>query len=265
MTPVIPRPSATLLLLREGTQGLETLLMTRHENDVAFAGAMVFPGGRVDAEDSAAATHACCRAVAGVDAAEMAYRVTAIRESYEEVHILLARRAGAQTMISAAEVAALEEKLSAELGRAAEFSDILNSGAVELATDLLVRFAHWITPARSPHRFDTQFFLVPAPADQVPKVDGREAVGVVWATPEAAITAADTQRQRLVFATRTCLRKLGKSASVAAALAAARADRIVTVCPEVYDTPDGPRIRIPADAGYDIPDMPMRPSWLPKA
>jgi hypothetical protein len=98
----------------------------------------------------------------------------------------------------------------------------------------------------------------------VPKVDGREAVGFLWATPQAAIAAADAQRQRLVFATRTCLFKLDKSRSVAEALAAARADRIVTVCPEVYDTPDGPRIRIPADAGYDIPDMPMRPSWLPR-
>jgi 8-oxo-dGTP pyrophosphatase MutT (NUDIX family) len=260
----VPRPSATLLLLRDGPNGLEVLMMTRHADDVAFAGAMVFPGGRVDAEDGDPAVQARCRAVAGLDAAAMAFRVAAIRESFEEAHILLARRVGEEALLSAADVAALEARLAATLGRTPHFGDLVSGGGIELATDRLVRFAHWITPARSAHRFDAHFFLAPTPADQAPAADGVEAVAIDWTTPAGAIAGADARRQRLVFATRSVLAKLGRSRDVATALAAAAADRVVTVCPEVYDTPDGPRIRIPPDAGYDISEMPMRPGWLPK-
>jgi 8-oxo-dGTP pyrophosphatase MutT (NUDIX family) len=262
-TIAVPRPSATLLLLRDGAGGLEVLMMTRHADDVAFAGAMVFPGGRVDAEDGDPAVQARCRAIAGLDAAAMAFRVAAIRESWEEAHILLARHAGAEALMSAADVVALEARLAASLGRKPHFGDLL-AGGIELATDRLVRFAHWITPARSAHRFDAHFFLAPTPVDQAPLADGVEAVAIDWTTPAGAIAGADARRQRLVFATRSCLAKLGRSGDVATALAAAADDRIVTVTPEVYDTPDGPRIRIPPDAGYDISEMPMRPGWLPK-
>jgi len=120
-----------------------------------------------------------------------------------------------------------------------------------------VPFSHWITPERSPKRYDTRFFVARAPADQAPKADGHEAVDLLWLTPRAALAEAEAGRRRLVFATRLNLMRLGASANVDAALAAAASvPASVPICPEMYDTPSGPRIRIPEGLGYDICDLP---------
>jgi 8-oxo-dGTP pyrophosphatase MutT (NUDIX family) len=264
---VAPRPASTVLLLRDGPSGLEVLMVTRNVASDFASGALVFPGGRVDKADGEAAMHACCRAVAGVDAAAMAFRVAALRETFEEAHMLLARRKGEDRLLTAGEVEALEAKLRDRLGRPPEFADLVADGGIELATDLLVPFAHWITPVGPPKRFDTHFFLAPAPIDQVAAHDGREAVEAIWISPQKAIADSEAKRVTLVFATRMNLVKLGRSASVAAALAAARADTIVTVCPELVETPEGKLLRIPLAAGYGITEMPANltaRAWVPR-
>jgi hypothetical protein len=68
--------------------------------------------------------------------------------------------------------------------------------------------------------------------------------------PEAALAEADAGRANLVFATRMNLVRLAASVSVAAALDAARADPVVTVCPEILKRPEGMFFRIPEAAGY---------------
>lgn len=245
------------MLLRDGASGLEVLMLERHR-DAFFPGALVFPGGRVDDADGERATLARCRKVVGGRAAATAFRAAAIRESYEEAGILLARRRGEDRLIAAAELGALERRIGKCLGRALHFADLLASGEIELAADLLVPFAHWVTPERSPKRYDTLFFLAPAPADQVPRPDGKEAVDVAWIAPAAALADADARRRHLIFATRMNVMRLGRSADVASALAdaAATAHRIARICPEMYDTPAGTRIRIPEGLGYDICDLP---------
>lgn len=253
---VAPRPAATVLLLRDGAAGPEVLMITRHRDSGFAAGALVFPGGRVDDEDAASDLQGCCRCVAEADTEDMAFRVAGIRETFEEAHLLLARPAGRDALLSAAELEALERRLAARLGRPPNFSDLAASGEVELATDLLVPFARWITPAIRPKRYDTRFFLAPAPADQVAAHDGYEAVASMWTTPAAAVAAAEAKRASLVFVTRMNLVKLARSATVAAALAAARADTIITICPEVVETPEGRVLRIPRAAGYDIVEVP---------
>jgi 8-oxo-dGTP pyrophosphatase MutT (NUDIX family) len=252
---VIPRPASTVLLLRDGPSGLEVLRVTRNVASDFASGALVFPGGRVDAPDGEAATLACCRAVAGADAAAMAFRVAGIRESFEEARVLLARPKGSDRLLSAGALDVLEAKLGARLGRAPHFQDLVASGEIELATDLLVPFAHWITPVGPPKRFDTHFFLAPAPADQVAAHDGREAVDTLWIAPQKAVAEADAKRVTLVFATRMNLVKLARSADLAAALAAANGAVIVTVSPELVDSPEGPLLRIPEAAGYGLTEM----------
>jgi 8-oxo-dGTP pyrophosphatase MutT (NUDIX family) len=168
--PVEPLPAATLLLLRDGAGSPEVLMLERHR-DQFFSGALVFPGGRVDEADRARAILARCGKVKGAGAAAMAFRVAAIRESYEEAGILLARRCGEDRLIAA-----------------------------------------------------------------------------------AALADADAKRRRLVFATRLNLMRLQRSGDAAAALAATHT--IARICPEVYDSPSGPRIRIPEGFGYEITDFP---------
>lgn len=263
--PVTPRPAATVLLARDGAFGLEVLMVTRNVASDFASGALVFPGGRVDAAD--VELIARCRIAEGADAAAMAFRVAAVRETFEEAHVLLARHAGSHDLLSAADVEALEWRAQAALGRAPLFADLVAAGGIELATDLLVPFAHWITPPGPPKRFDTHFFLAPAPADQIAAHDGREAVDTVWVSPHQAIADLEAKRVTLVFATRMNFVKLGRNPDLAAALAAARSESIVTVCPELVDAPGGKLLRIPAEAGYGITemaaDLTVR-AWVPR-
>jgi 8-oxo-dGTP pyrophosphatase MutT (NUDIX family) len=242
-SPATPRRAATLLLLRDGADGLEVLMTSRHEAAGFAAGALVFPGGKVEPTDGALAT--CCAGAAALDESALVLRIAAIRETFEECGILLARAEGA--LLSAAELAAL----LARHGRsAAGFAALAAAAGLELATDHLVPYAHWITPIDQPKRFDTHFFLAPAAPGQIAVHDGREAVDAVWTTPRAVLAGADAGRIKLVFATRMNLVKLARSATVAAALAASRTETIVTVTPVIENTDAGRFIRIPEAAGY---------------
>jgi len=249
--------AATVLLLRDGGAGLEVLMITRHAEAVFAGGALVFPGGRLDAADGAPALLACCAAVPGLDAAHMALRVCAIRETFEEARLLLARPRGGEALLTGDELAAIEARLKAKRGRAPDFNELVIEGGIELATDLLVPFAHWITPKIRPRRYDTYFFLAPAPARQEALHDGSEAVDSVWVAPLKAAADGAEKRVKMIFATRFNLQKLARSATSAAAFAAARADRIVTVCPEYRETPQGTMWCIPLEAGYGVSETPV--------
>lgn len=250
--------AATLLLLRDGTAGLEVLMITRHAATVFAGGAAVFPGGRLDPEDSAPALLQRCRAVPEIDAAQMALRVCAIRETFEEAGLLLARRAGTEDLVAGNEVADIQAALLGKLGRPPDFTELVVEGGLELATDLLLPFAHWITPAIRPRRYDTYFFLAPAPERQEARHDGHEAVASIWVAPAQAAADGAAQRIKMIFATRFNLVKLARSATRDAAFAAARIDTIVTVCPEYRETPRGLMWCIPIEAGYGIAETPVQ-------
>jgi hypothetical protein len=147
---------------------------------------------------------------------------------------------------------AVEDEHRADLapGRV-RFDTVLTAHELVLATDLLVPYAHWITPAHQPKRYDTRFFLAEAPAAHLAVHDGSESVDSIWITPRQALSETAAGRFKLVFATQMNLVKLGRSATVAEAMAAARESTVVTVLPRM--TPiDGTRRRlvIPAAAGY---------------
>jgi 8-oxo-dGTP pyrophosphatase MutT (NUDIX family) len=250
--PVIPRPAATLLLLRDGVAGLEVLMTARHEESGFAAGALVFPGGKVEPEDRA--LRPSCAGCDGLDDTALGFRIAAIRETFEESGILLARNAGGTALLSAAEFDGLRRRHS-EAGTVPGFAALVAAAGLQLATDTLVPYAHWITPVDRPKRFDTHFFLAPTPVDQIAVHDGREAVETVWTTPQATLEAADREQVKLVFATRMNLVKLASSRTVTEALAAATRDAVVTVCPEIVKTPEGPAIRIPEAAGYGLTEM----------
>lgn len=256
LTDAVPL-AATVLLLRDGGAGLEVLMITRHAETVFAGGALVFPGGRREAEDAAPELLRCCRAVPGADAAQMALRVCAIRESFEEAGLLLARARGSDALLTGEELAASVARLSARLGRAPDFTELIVAGELELATDLLVLFAHWITPKIRPRRYDTYFFLAPAPLGQAALHDGHEAVDSVWVAPAQAAADGAAKRVKMIFATRFNLLKLARSGDREAAFAAARADTIVTVCPEHRDTPQGTMWCIPIEAGYGVAETPV--------
>ncbi len=235
-----PQPAATVLLLRDGAKGLEVFMVVRH-SAIAFAGgALVFPGGRVDDGD---------HEFPGIDGV----RVAAIRETFEECGVLLARPRGGTALVPADRLLAIEAKWRAALCAAeVDFAAMLAAEELDLAADLLVPWAHWITPRTQRMRYDTHFFLAQAPADQLAAHDGGEAVESLWITPGAALAGQRAGEYKMVFPTFLNLRKLGRHAATADALATARASKVVTVMPEpVKPAASGKRfLRLPLEADY---------------
>jgi 8-oxo-dGTP pyrophosphatase MutT (NUDIX family) len=256
--PASPRPSATVLLLRDGARGLEVLMVERHHQIDFVAGALVFPGGAVDATDADPALAARCTGVAGLPDGERALRVAAIRETFEEAGVLLARRRRAAALVDAGTLRGIEERHRAALHAGARsLAEVAEQEDLELACDALVPFAHWITPLFMPKRFDTWFFLVEAPADHVALHDGRESVDSLWITPDDADAERRAGRRSIIFPTLLNLRKLGRAHSVAEAVAAARREPIVTVLPRVEKRGETPTMVLPADAGYELVEAPL--------
>ena len=207
----------------------------------------MFPGGKVGLDDHR--WRGRCPASRRLDDAALALRVAAIRETFEECGILLARGAGGG-MVAPDALRSFDGD-----GPRSTFESVIGTGRLELAVDLLIPFAHWITPAGLPMRFDTHFFLAPAPPGQVAALDGREVVALRWTTPAAAI--AKGAGLDLMLPTRLNLAKLGRFGTVAAALAGARAAPVVTVESKLVQTPTGPAYEIPEAAGYGISLVPV--------
>jgi len=251
----IARPllAATVMLLRDGSDGMEVFMIVRHQDSSFAGGALVFPGGRVDPEDhDLAADAAVFPTQDGLDAAAAALRVAAIRETFEECGVMLARARGEAALVSAARLRDIESAHRAAMTRGERsFGAILAAENLVLAPDTMVPFAHWITPEHVPKRFDTHFFLAAAPSDQIALHDGEEAVDSVWITPAGAIESTQSDTYKLVFPTQMNLQKLGRHALSAPAMAAARASRVVTVVPKQEKAGDGTRVmRLPAEADY---------------
>jgi 8-oxo-dGTP pyrophosphatase MutT (NUDIX family) len=81
MTTATPHPSATVVIVRDGADGIDVLMVQRNVELSFHGGAWVFPGGRVDPVD---------RTNAGGDDLVEAARHAAVREAQEEAGVALA-------------------------------------------------------------------------------------------------------------------------------------------------------------------------------
>lgn len=249
--PVTPRLSATVLLARDGAEGLEIFMVVRHHQIDFASGALVFPGGSLDPSDRDPRLRALSDGADGIDDNELAVRVAAAREAFEECGVLLMRTSATGAMVDGARTAALGVKYREPLDRNdIGMADVAEAEGLRLALDELSHFAHWITPIRLPKRFDTHFYLARAPHDHDLAHDGSEAVDSVWINPNRALQEADEGKRTLIFATRLNLERIGRSRTVAEAIERTRHDPIVTVLPEIEKTETGRILRIPIEAGY---------------
>ncbi len=252
---VAPRPASTILLLRDAAalKEIEVFMMVRHYEIDFNSGALVFPGGSVDKGDKEIiAKSALYAGGEGLDEAALSFRIAAIRETFEESGILLARPRGSTALIDAKRAREIEEACRADLcdGKIS-FLEVLTDNGMLLALDELVPYAHWITPEGMPKRFDTWFFLAAAPPEQLGAHDGKESTDSIWVSPREALEGGETGRFKLPFPTTRNLIKLGKQPSVKAALDDSRDKPIVTVTPVMTKTATGRQLRIPREAGCD--------------
>ncbi|MCE9649536.1 MAG: NUDIX hydrolase [Parvibaculum sp.] len=246
-------PAATIMLVRDGKQGLEVFMVVRHHQIDSFSGALVFPGGKVDKGDTHDSVRARIDGADGLDDWEFSMRVAAIREAYEECGVLLAREESSGALVNASRLLALEPMRGGLNKNELGIGDVLEKGGLRLAADLLTPFAHWITPNLMPKRFDTRFYVAAAPEDHLAVHDGSESVDSVWIRPADALAEAEAGKRTVIFPTRMNVLKLGRHGNVADAISVARATPVVTVEPKV----DGSVLRIPAEAGYGVTEEPL--------
>jgi recombination protein RecT len=219
--PAVPRPAATVLLLRDSEHGVE-VLMTRRSPAATFApGAYVFPGGGIDAADSAG--HAIAARRPTQDDLRLTQAVAAIRESFEELGILLARHADGSPA-GAQEIAAMNRHES--------FVAQCQARGLTLSADKVYVLAHWITDRDLPRRFDVPFLVARMPQDQTPVADETEQFEPVWVRPADALARHKAGHFFLVFPTIRTLERLAKFESVDAVLQACAGEQpLWTSCP----------------------------------
>jgi len=210
--PVPTRPAATVLLLRDSACGIE-VLMTRRSLTASFApGAYVFPGGAVDPAD--ALSHHQAKRRATQSDLHLTQAIAAIRESFEELGVLLARRADG-SRADQSDITALE--------RSASFCAQCQAHGLTLAADEVFVLAHWITDRDLPRRFDVPFLVARMPAGQTPVPDETEQFEPVWVRAVDALERHQAGQFFIIFPTIRTLERLLEYASVDAVLQACAA------------------------------------------
>lgn len=221
-------PAATLIVLRDRSDGPPDILMVERAAAMAFAGgALVFPGGRIDAGDRALAM------AMGDD--DLAPRLAAIRETIEEAGIAIGIDGDVESMRRA-------------LAGGAPLAEL-----APVDPTPLVPYARW-RPDHVPVRvFDTHFFLARLPETAAEaRVDATENSRVLWTTAADALAAADRGEATLLFPTRRVLERLAEHGDSNAAFAAAARWPVRTITPWVETRGDGEWICIPDDLGYPV-------------
>jgi 8-oxo-dGTP pyrophosphatase MutT (NUDIX family) len=213
--PVAPRPSATVLLIR-GRKPWELLLMRRPGGADFAPDAYVFPGGAVHADDSEWADPIAAAAV---------------REVFEEVGILLARKQGRFARDPDC------EQVRSLVAGGQTFGQALGKLGLDPANDRLVPLARWITPAQLRRRFNTTFFLAQLPAGQTVRPQVGEVADWLWIAPTRALSDPGIT---LVYATHTVLESVAGDADASVLFARARRQHDVPVVePRLVQTDDG--------------------------
>jgi 8-oxo-dGTP pyrophosphatase MutT (NUDIX family) len=224
--------------------------MVRRHHQIEFAsGALVFPGGKVDPGDADPAWEDHALGWAEIEPAERALRVCAVREAFEESGMLIARHAGDATWNIGARGAGERSALAA--GHCT-FLDLVSGLGLKLDLGAMTLFARWITPAALNKRFDTYFYLMTAPSDQLAACDGCETVDAEWIAPAEALRLQQTGERTIVYPTRLNLALLAESGSVADAIARTRERRIVPIEPSLDKDGETLWISIPPDVGYGV-------------
>jgi 8-oxo-dGTP pyrophosphatase MutT (NUDIX family) len=232
-----PIPAATLILMRASASGgpPEILMLERAETMAFAAGALVFPGGRIDPDDHVAAT-----AFPGL--ADAAARIAAIRETIEETGVAPAIR-------PEPDAAALREAM----GSARPFAALLDQMGLSLELEALTPFARWCPNFREARRFDTLFYLAEAPAGAaVHSADEAEAVHTFWAAAGEVLAAIEAGRAKAIFPTRRNLERLARFASLEEARADAARHPVRQITPWVEERAGRRFVCIPEGIGYPV-------------
>lgn len=250
------RSAATVVMLRDGTDGLEVFLLKRHGLSDVLGGACVFPGGKVDIEDAQLdlrkrldaeghALHAALNEPQLDELAASALYVAALREAFEETGVLYAQDAGEREAATAWQL----------LREGHAFDEVLAMLSLRLQATQLQPWSRWITPKVGGvirKRFDTRFFLARVPAGQIARHDNHEATESLWLAPRAALRQYWDREIELAPPQIMSLAHLARHASAQSALTQARLRPPPLVLPEPFEHEGQRVICYPGDPRHSV-------------
>ena len=235
-------PAATLVVWRDTPSGPNILVVERSAKMAFAAGAIVFPGGRIDEADRSLA-HSLGRP-------DEAAKVTAIRETIEESAVV----AGIRGPIDPALGPALQQAMLA----GADFGELLASRGLSIDFDELTPFTRWMPAFKHARRFDTLFYLAQAPSgDWPPHPQPGECVAAEWAAPAELLRRIERGDASAIFPTKRNLERLAAHSSLESAIADARAHSLETIIPWIEEIDGEPHVRIPENRGYPTISEPL--------
>lgn len=238
-------PAATLIIVRNRAGDAPQLLMVERAAGMAFAaGALVFPGGRIDEADRQLGSEL------GIDPAAVA----AVRESVEETAV----PAALKPVPSPQRAVEIQQELVAD----EVFANVLARANSGIDASALTPFARWVPKFHAVRRFDTLFFVARCPdGDWEPRVVEGECARAEWVTATEVLERDARGEARLIFPTRRTLERLAQHASFEAIRADAAAHPIEAVTPWVEEQNGEKFITIPSHLGYPVTEEPLDGLW----
>jgi 8-oxo-dGTP pyrophosphatase MutT (NUDIX family) len=238
-------PAATIIVVREQRGSAPELLMVERAGGMAFAaGALVFPGGRIDEADRELGR------TLEVDPAAVA----AVRETVEETAV----PPGLSPVPNTATARELQDALVGD----APFAALLGAHDLELDAEALTPFARWVPRFHAVRRFDTLFFIARCPdGDWEPRVIEGECAGAAWLTATEILDRDQRGEARLIFPTRRNLERLAQHSSFEEIRADALAHPIEPVTPWVEERGGERFITIPDHLGYPVTQERLDGLW----
>ncbi len=246
--PAVPaKDAATLILVRGSDAGVEVFCVERNKKSRFVGGAIVFPGGKLDAADgdeawASLATAPCALrdGFASDEAHLRALAVAAARETLEEAAILHVVGTG----VDDDAVRALRHALGPDEAALASF---LTSREARLDLAALRPFARWVTPEAEARRYDTRFFVAVAPEGQSGAHDDHETMASFWAPPAEVLRRFEAGQVQLVPPTHRSLELLATCASTDAVLALADAAKLAPIMPRLVPAGETKALVLPGD------------------
>jgi 8-oxo-dGTP pyrophosphatase MutT (NUDIX family) len=240
-----PRDAATLVLVRDTPEGVAVFCVERHPKSGFMGGAIVFPGGKLDAADADPAWNGAATAARPGSESLRALAIAACRESLEEAAILPVTGGP----IEHAAVLDLRSRAKSEALHA-----LLAARGLRLDLDQLRVFARWITPIAEARRFDARFFLCVAPEGQPGAHDDRETTTSFWARPADVLARYQRGDVQVMPPTHRTLEWLAAARTTAEALKLAESACLDPICPKLVRQGDTLALTLPGDPEHDVRD-----------
>ena len=216
MTTLI-KPAATVILMREAEESGFEIFIVKRSSRSSFGSLYVFPGGKLDPEDTERDLYAYCEGMndeeasarLGIENDGLSFWIACIRECFEETGVLLTNPS--DSLIKEYEkLSSLRKQLN---NKEISFKDICISESLRLMTNNIVPCAHWITPAIEPKRFDTRFFLAKVNAKQLASHDGFELTESFWIKPKDALVKLKEGKMNMILPTISNIEQLAEFSS----------------------------------------------------